>query len=422
MSQPWKLTCTECGASYSENEVRYVCPSCAEAQKPGETTRGVLEVEWDPEALRAGWARYLDDALTRGLERVRPLLPLSDRAPVLPLVVGDTPLCAVPLLRERLDLPNLWVKDDTRNPSASYKDRASALVCLKAAEYGESVVVAASTGNAATALSCLSASLGQRAVIVVPASAPQAKLVQMLCYGATVVPVKGSYDQAFELSLQATNLFGWYNRNTAYNPFTIEGKKTAALEIVRDFGGHAPDVVVVPTGDGVILSGIAKGFRDLVRAGVIGRVPRLISAQASGSAAIASALRESRDLTTVAGAQTVADSICVDAPRAGLLALREVRASGGHGVVVQDDAIVQAIAELARYGGIFAEPAAAAALAGLHAARREHLISESDEVVLMITGHGLKDVATASGAIEMPEAIDPTAEALQERLEQVGGA
>lgn len=418
----WKLTCTECGAHYDERDVRYVCPVCAEAQSPGDSTRGVLEVEWDVDALRAGWSAYLDDALTRGLERVRPLLPLSDRAPVLPLVVGDTPMCAVPLLRENLGLPNLWVKDDTRNPSASYKDRASALVCLKAAEYGESVIVAASTGNAATALSCLAASLGQRAVILVPASAPRAKLVQMLCYGAQVVPVQGSYDQAFELSLEATRLFGWYNRNTAYNPFTIEGKKTAALEVVRDLGGRSPDAVVIPTGDGVILSGIAKGFRDLVRAGVIARVPKLISVQAAGSAAIANAVREGRDLVAVPGAKTVADSICVDAPRAGLLAVREIRASGGHAVVVEDEAIVRAIAELARLGGIFAEPAAAAALAGLHVAMQESVISANDEIVLMITGHGLKDVATASGSIEVPEAIRPDTAALRERLEQVGTA
>jgi len=418
----WKLTCTECGAHYDERDVRYVCPVCAEAQSPGDSTRGVLEVEWDVDALRAGWSAYLDDALTRGLERVRPLLPLSDRAPVLPLVVGDTPMCAVPLLRENLGLPNLWVKDDTRNPSASYKDRASALVCLKAAEYGESVIVAASTGNAATALSCLAASLGQRAVILVPASAPRAKLVQMLCYGAQVVPVQGSYDQAFELSLEATRLFGWYNRNTAYNPFTIEGKKTAALEVVRDLGGRSPDAVVIPTGDGVILSGIAKGFRDLVRAGVITRVPKLISVQAAGSAAIANAVREGRDLVAVPGAKTVADSICVDAPRAGLLAVREIRASGGHAVVVEDEAIVRAIAELARLGGIFAEPAAAAALAGLHVAMQESVISANDEIVLMITGHGLKDVATASGSIEVPEAIRPDTAALRERLERVGTA
>jgi threonine synthase len=365
-------------------------------------------VQWEPEALRAGWQTYRDDALTHGLERVRPLLPLSDRAPVLPLLVGDTPLCAVPRLREYLGLPNLWVKDDTRNPSASYKDRASALVCLK---------VAASTGNAATALSCLAASLGQQAVILVPSSAPPAKLTQMLCYGAQVIPVRGTYDQAFELSLEATRLFGWYNRNTAFNPFTIEGKKTSALEVVRDLGGRAPDVVVVPTGDGVILSGISKGFRDLVVAGVLPRCPRLLSVQASGSAAIALAIRERRDLRAMPGSTTVADSICVDAPRAGLLAVREIRASGGHAVVVEDAAIVEAIGTLARLGGVFAEPAAAAALAGLQRAMKEELISSEDEIVLMITGHGLKDVKTASGSVTLPEAIEPTSQALRERLE-----
>ncbi len=180
--------------------------------------------------------------------------------------------------------------------------------------------------------------------------------------------------------------------------------------------------MVIPTGDGVILSGIAKGFRDLVRAGVIARVPKLISVQAAGSAAIANAIREGRDLKAVPGAKTVADSICVDAPRAGLLAVREIRASGGHAVVVEDAAIVQAIAELARLGGVFAEPAAAAALAGLHVAMQESVISANDEIVLMITGHGLKDVATASGSIEVPEAIRPDTEALRERLEQAGTA
>jgi threonine synthase len=201
----------------------------------------------------------------------------------------------------------LWVKDDTRNPSASTKDRASALVCLKALEYGESTVVAASTGNAATALSCVASVLGQRAIIFVPASAPPAKLTQMLCYGAEVIPVRGSYDQAFELSLEATRRFGWYNRNTAFNPFTVEGKKTSAIEVVRDLGGRAPNVVIVPTGDGVILSGIAKGFRDMVRASVIERVPRIIAVQAAGSAAIARAVRDGSELAPIPGSSTIAD-------------------------------------------------------------------------------------------------------------------
>jgi len=284
-------------------------------------------------------------------------------------------------------------------------------------EYGASIVVAASTGNAATALSCVASSLGQQAFIFVPATAPSAKLTQMLCYGAQVIPVRGSYDQAFELSLEATRRFGWYNRNTAFNPFTVEGKKTSAMEVVRDLGYRVPDVVVVPTGDGVILSGISKGFRDLVAAGAIDRVPRILAVQAAGSAAIATAVREGRGLRAVPGSSTVADSICVDAPRAGLLAMREIRASGGHAVVVEDAAIVEAIGLLARLGAVFVEPAAAAALAGLLQAKAEGLVSSDDEIVLMATGHGLKDVKTASGSILMPEAIDPTSQALCERLE-----
>lgn len=411
---PWTLVCTECGARYGEHEVRYVCPTCARHQQPGGSTRGLLEVEWETGALVAGWQAFATSS-KRGIEGVRPLLPLSEGAPELSLMVGDTPMCSARRLRDRLGLRKLWVKDDTRNPSASYKDRASALVCLKAAELGESIVVAASTGNAATALSCMAAAMGLRAVILVPESAPRAKLVQMLCYGADVIPVRGTYDDAFELSLEATRAFGWYNRNTGFNPFTIEGKKTAAFEVVRDLG-HRPDVVVVPTGDGVILSGIAKGFRDLVRAGVIDRMPRMLCVQAAGSASVARAVMDGGEVEATAGAHTVADSICVEAPRAGLLAVREVRRSGGYAVVVQDDAIVSAIAELARLAGVFTEPAAAAALAGLREARARGLVADDDEVVLLATGHGLKDVGAAARSIAMPAAIAPTAEALRERL------
>ena len=409
--------CTECGARFEEREVRYVCPHCVGLQKPGDVTRGILEVEWEPSALHAGWKVFWDNRALDGLERIRPLLPLSDRVPALELHVGDTPMCTVPRLREHLGTPMLWVKDDTRNPSASTKDRASALVCLKALEYGESTVVAASTGNAATALSCVASVLGQRAIIFVPASAPPAKLTQMLCYGAEVIPVRGSYDQAFELSLEATRRFGWYNRNTAFNPFTVEGKKTSAIEVVRDLGGRAPNVVIVPTGDGVILSGIAKGFRDMVRASVIERVPRIIAVQAAGSAAIARAVRDGSELAPVPGSSTIADSICVDAPRAGLLAIREIRASGGSAVIVEDEEIVHAIGLLARLGGVFVEPAGAAALAGLLRAMKEGIVSPCEMIVLMATGHGLKDVKTASRAVVLPPAIEPTSQALCERLE-----
>lgn len=386
-------------------------------------TRGVLEVAWNPEALAVRYKQWLSQGNLPGVDRHRALLPLSDKAPSLPIALGRTPLLPALRLRDRLAMPKLFLKDDTRNPSASYKDRASALVCLKAAEIGEKIIVAASTGNAATALSCVASALGQQAIIFVPRTAPVGKLVQMLAYGAQVVPVDGTYDQAFELSLEATRQFGWYNRNTAFNPFTIEGKKTSSLEIVEDLGGMVPDVVVVPTGDGVIISGIAKGFRDLHACGAIPKLPRLIAVQAEGSSSISRALQAGIDHPeTDPNAHTVADSICVSAPRAGILAVREVKRSGGAGVVVSDDSIVEAIGELARYGSVFAEPAASASLAGLHVALKDGLIRRDETVVLMVTGHGLKDIATAQRIARIPEPIAPNAESLKARLGAIATA
>jgi threonine synthase len=311
----------------------------------------------------------------------------------------------------------LWLKDDGRNPSGSTKDRASLLVVAKALEYGCDTVATASTGNAASALAAVAASAALRAVVFVPAAAPRAKLVQIAAYGAQLVPVAGSYDQAFELSLAACERFGWYNRNTAFNPFTIEGKKTAALEIAADLAPEAPDVVLVPTGDGVVIAGVAKGFADLARGGLIERVPRLIAVQPAGSAAIARALRDgAAEVAPVPGATSVADSLVVDAPRNAILALREVRASGGTGVIVSDEAIVTAIARLAAATGVFAEPAAAAVLAGLEVALEEGLVGRDERVVLLVTGTGLKDVAAAARAVSMPEPVPADLDAVAERL------
>jgi threonine synthase len=259
-------------------------------------------------------------------------------------------------------MSGLWLKDDTRNPSGSTKDRASLLVVAKAREYGCDTVATASTGNAATAR-----------------AAPEAKLAQMLCYGAEVLPVEGSYDQAFDLCLEACEAFGWYNRNTALNPFTIEGKKTAALEIARQLAPDIPDAVLVPTGDGAIISGVAKGFTDLQRAGLMNRVPRLVAVQPDGSAGIVQALRSGLDMPAhVPDAHSVADSLTVQMPRNGLHSLKVIRASGGGGVIVSDDAIIEAIALLARTTGVFAEPAAAAALAGLLVALEEGMVMLSE--------------------------------------------
>ena len=407
------LVCNECGARYGEREVRYVCPSCAARQVAGGPTRGVLRVEI--EALPVHWpACRIHDP-----HALAAFLPIASPESIPSLAVGGTPLLAAPRLRHELAMPHLWVKDDTRNPSGSTKDRASLLVVAKALEYGLDTIVCASTGNAATALACVAAAAGLRAVVFVPAAAPPAKLVQMASYGATLVPIAGTYDEAFELSVAASERFGWYNRNTAYNPFTIEGKKTAALEIAADLAPEVPDVVVVPTGDGVIVAGIAKGFADLVRAGLVPRVPRLIAVQPEGSAAIVRALRDgAAAITPVDGAESVADSLVVGAPRNAIMALGDIRASGGTGAIVDDGAILAAIGRLAGTTGVFAEPAAAAALAGLAVALDEGMVSRDERVVLLVTGTGLKDVAAAARSARIPAPVSPDLDAVERVLRQ----
>jgi threonine synthase len=344
-------------------------------------------------------------------------LPLASAASLPSIPVGGTPLLTAPELRQALDLPRLWVKDDTRNPSGSTKDRASLLVVAKAREYGYETVATASSGNAATALAAVGAAAGIRTVLFVPATAPEAKLVQMITYGSEVLPVDGTYDEAFELCLAACDEFGWYNRNTALNPFTIEGKKTAALEIAASMRPESPDVVIVPVGDGVILAAIAKGFADLVLAGLIERSPRLIAVQPAGSAAIVRALRDAAAaITPVPGAASVADSLNVETPRNAILCLQRVRESGGAGVEVPDEAILLAIPDLARHTGVFAEPAAAATLAGLRAALAEGLVDHDERIVLLVTGNGLKDVPAAARAVSRPQPIPPDLGAVRESL------
>ncbi len=408
----FQLRCVECGRRFAEDPQLLVCPVCTTLQEPGGPTRGVLEVELDD--LPETWPQ----ARPADTDFLAAFLPFGDPALLAPLDVGGTPLLPVPGLRAALGLPRLWVKDDTRNPSGSTKDRASLLVVAKAREYGFDTIATASTGNAAAALAAVAAAARVRAVVFVPESAPEAKLVQLLCYGAEVVPVRGSYDEAFELCLAACCSFGWYNRNTALNPFTIEGKKTAALEIAAALAPDRADVVLVPTGDGAILAGAAKGFADLAQTGLLAATPRLVAVQPEGSAAIVAAWREGADtVTAVPAAASVADSLTVQCPRNGILCLRRIRESNGGAVAVSDDAILTAIPFLARHTGVFAEPAGAAALAGLHAALEADVVDRDERIVLLVTGAGLKDVPAAGRAVPRPAAIEPALEAVAERFD-----
>jgi threonine synthase len=351
--------------------------------------------------------------------RYASLLPCVDPGSTLPLTIGGTPLHRARRLGATAGLENVWLKDETGNPSASIKDRASAVALLRAVATDADTVAVASTGNAGSSTACLAAAMGLRAVVFVPETAPAAKLTQALAYGARVLAVRGSYDDAYDLCLHACEECGWFNRSTGFNPFTREGKKTSSFEIWEQLG-EVPDRVIVPTGDGNILSGIWKGWRDLHAAGLIDRLPRIDCAQSAGSAAICQTVGRIRasgqdpdwrsvDIASVA-ASTVADSISVDQPRDGLAAARAVIESGGEAVTVSDDEILAAIGELASTAGVFAEPAAAAPWAAAKQLAGDGRIDKHETVVLLVTGNGLKDVAAVP--VGKPEPVDANPESL----------
>lgn len=389
------LRCLICGRTYKPDEIDYICPEHG--------SEGIVDVVYDYEGIKHSFSReQLASSSEETIWRYKPLLPVAADCSVPPLSVGWTPLYAAPRLAAELGLRHLWVKDDGRNPTASFKDRASAIAVVKAREKGAAIITTASTGNAAAALSGLCASVGQSCVIFVPAAAPQAKIAQLLAYGATVLLVEGTYDDAFELCLEAAAEYGWYNRNTAYNPYMTEGKKTAAYEICEQLGWDAPDVIFVSVGDGCIIGGLHKGLKDLLALGWIEKMPRLIGVQAEGSNYLAHAWENGEDVLTKAPIQasTVADSISAGLPRDRLKAMSAVRQTNGAFVQVSDEAILAAIPTLAQGSGVFAEPAGAAAYAGLVKAVEMGLVSANDRIVVVNTGNGLKDVQSAMKAVE----------------------
>lgn len=398
-----QLCCVECGSRHAEDSALLVCPACSAKQEPGGHTRGVLLVEHE----------RLPDYWPAAHGEWRQWLPLPEELELPRFPVGDTPMLYGAALGARLGMPHVWVKDDTRNPSGSSKDRASWLVCAKALEFELETVATASTGNAATALAACAAAFGLQAIVFVPASAPEAKLLHIRACGATLVAVEGSYDQAFELSSAACLARGWYNRNTALNPYTIEGKKTALLEMLAQAPGHALDAIFVGAGDGVILGGLGKGIADLQRVGLLSEAPRLYAVQAGNSDALARGWEAgSAAAARVPHAACVADSLNVEAPRNAEHALQVLKATGGGCVRVTDEEVLSAIALLGATTGIFAEPAGAAALAGLRKAQELKLVDRRERVALLITGHGLKDPTAAAAHFQSALRVPPRLDAL----------
>ena len=402
--------CINCGNEYSSRDMMYLCPSCSAAPVADAPPRGVLKTVYDYEKIRRsvpGFKELREEGFIS-------LLPLDSIESLPPLSTGNTPLCRV-YSPDRRKLPyRLFFKDDSRNPTWSFKDRASALVSAYAVESGLGTIVTASTGNAGSSLAGICASQHQRAVVIVPEKAPLAKLTQIVMYGATLVPVRGTYDDAFDLSMKASGQFGWYNRNTAYNPLTIEGKKTVSFELFEQMGYKVPDTIFIPAGDGVIMSGVYKGFEDLLRLDIIDHMPVIVAVQSELSDNLVRNIN-SADFTVIASS-TIADSISVDIPRNFYMARDFIREYGGKTLTVTDEEILDASAMLAAGTGLFAEPAAAAAYAGFLAYERNGLIPALSDNIVLLTGSGLKDTASVQSLIRMPEPILPTLDHLADAV------
>jgi threonine synthase len=392
------LRCVCCNAAYS-TRVPYTCPVCG--------IEGILDVEYDYKAIARRLTRgNLAARPEQNHWRYRELLPIREDAALPAVPVGWTPIIAARSLAKHIGVRTLHLKDDGRNPSGSLKDRASSVGVVKAREKGKKIIACASTGNAASSCAGMAASMGLRSVIFVPQRAPEPKVTQLLIFGATVLRVRGGYEDAFRLCQQACQDMAWYNRNCAINPYLVEGKKTAGLEVCEQLGWDVPDWVAVSVGDGCTIAGIWKGFREMHTLGLIERTPRMLGVQAEGAAPVTKAFRTGKDVAPMEP-QSIADSIAVGVPRNWRKALLAIWESEGYMINVTDDEILDAMRYTGRLAGVFAEPAAAASVAGIRRAVARGVIDRRSTTLAMITGNGLKDTQSARVAVGEPFEIGP---------------
>ena len=363
---------------------------------------GILDIIYDYDYIKAHFTKeQLAARKNPTMWRYRELLPVEESTPDTPLRVGWSPLYEAPRLAKQLGIAKLWVKDDGINPTASLKDRASAMAVAKAQEAGAKVIACSSTGNAASSLAGNAAAAGLKTYIFVPSRAPKGKVAQLMTFGATVISVQGSYEDTFELSKQAIDKWGWYNRNAAINPYLSEGKKTVGLEIMEQLNWQVPDYIAISVGDGCTIAGLWKGLKDLYAIGFIDRLPRLISAQAEGCHPINRAIVTGEPWYPMEE-NTLADSIAVGVPRNADKALMAIRESKGLVVNVSDQEIMAAQKLLGTSCGVFGEPAGVTGAAGLKKLCQQGKIPADATVVSVVTGNGLKDVANAIKACGEP--------------------
>ncbi len=406
------------------NVISAVCVSCGHEQEAVPNTTicekcgGILDIKYDYEWIKGQvTSAKLAERRDYSMWRYREFLPIAGDSKVPKLRVGWSPFYETKGLAEQLGIAKLFVKDDGINPTASLKDRASAMAVVKAEEAGADTIACSSTGNAASSLAGNAAAAGFQTYIFVPERAPKGKVAQLMMFGAHVISVQGSYEDTFRLSAEAIDRWGWYNRNAAINPYLMEGKKTVSFEIAEQLNFKMTDYVAVSVGDGCTIGGVWKGFKDLYATGLIDRLPRLISVQAQGCCPLNRAITEGKDWYPMEE-NTIADSIAVGVPRNPDKALNAIKESNGIVVNVTDDEILAAMKLLGTTCGVFAEPAGATGTAGVKKAAEQGLIPKDATVVSIVTGNGLKDTENAIKAAGKPILIKPEMSLLVEALHE----
>ena len=400
--------CVKCGREYEATPNLTTC-ECG----------GILDIIYDYDYIKKNLTKETLKSRPHTMWRYRELLPVAETTPDTPLRVGWSPLYEEPRLAKVLGLKNLWVKDDGQNPTASLKDRASAMAVAKAGEAGAKIIACSSTGNAASSLAGNAAAAGLKTFIFVPSRAPKGKVAQLMTFGANVISVQGNYEETFELSKKAIDKWGWYNRNAAINPYLSEGKKTVALEIAEQLDWEMPDYLAISVGDGCTIAGVWKGLKDLYAIGFIDKLPRLISAQSTGCYPINRAIQDNQPWEPMEE-NTIADSISVGVPRNAEKALMAIRESNGIAVNVTDEEILAAQKLLGRTCGVFGEPAGVTGTAAVKKACELGLIEKDATVVSVVTGNGLKDVANAIKSAGEPINIRPDLDLMVEEFARRG--
>jgi threonine synthase len=411
--QPVHLECVLCGATYPPDPAAGLCPRCArDLNRPG-----ILDLVFDPEAFRDRAA--FEQILTRprredGLWAYAELLPVDPGKVPVTLGEGGTPLTAAPALAASAGVGSVHIKNECLNPTGSFKDRIAALVVAKALEAGARTMVLVSSGNMAVSTAAYGALAGLKTVVIVSPSVRRERILQIALYGATVLRVKGTSADRLGLCLSAVDRFGWYNGNSPYNPYGPHGAKTISYEIFLQGGREGFDWIISPVGFGCNIVGNWKGFQDLVQLGRIARIPRFAAVQTEGSPSLVKAFEQGLMEAVPGPQETIAGGLSQVVTLNSVLALRALRDTDGTAVAVSDSELLNAIPQLAREAGIFAEPSGVAAVAGLRRLVANGTLRKSDRVLLLISGSGLKDPLSSS-ALNVPELpeLDPSLDALE---------